>query len=181
MATSTLPRVTFETTECSRCGGTGEFSYNPLDGTRCFKCRGGKRQLTRRGAAARKAWDAVVETMARPITEVRVGDKVKTTEGWAIVESIGHGGCRYGRGDDAVESIDLRFSKIRTVFCMQPGSTAKVWSDEIYLAAVERVRKLAGATVTRARVRGGARAAGRPPGCHRAGPPLCHRPGWSSA
>src|SRR5690349_20778419 len=146
MSTSTLPRVTFETTECTRCGGSGEYSYSPMYGTRCFKCHGGKRQLSRRGAAARKAWDAVVETMARPVAEVQVGDKVKTSEGWDTVVSIGRGGCRYGK--DRVESIDLRFAKVKTTYCMEQGSTAKVWSDEIYLAAVERVRKLAGATVT---------------------------------
>lgn len=25
---------------CGRCSGTGHYSYNPLDGTRCFDCRG---------------------------------------------------------------------------------------------------------------------------------------------
>lgn len=25
---------------CSRCGGCGEYSFNPTDGTRCFKCHG---------------------------------------------------------------------------------------------------------------------------------------------
>jgi DnaJ-class molecular chaperone len=26
--------------KCSRCGGSGNYSYNPLDGTTCFKCNG---------------------------------------------------------------------------------------------------------------------------------------------
>ena len=25
---------------CSRCGGSGHYSFNPIDGTRCFKCAG---------------------------------------------------------------------------------------------------------------------------------------------
>lgn len=29
-------------TPCPRCGATGNYSYNPVDGTRCFKCRGSK-------------------------------------------------------------------------------------------------------------------------------------------
>lgn len=29
---------------CSRCGGSGQYSFNPIDGTRCFKC-GGSGQL----------------------------------------------------------------------------------------------------------------------------------------
>lgn len=32
---------------CSRCGGSGSYSYNPKDGTRCFGCGGaGKRAAT---------------------------------------------------------------------------------------------------------------------------------------
>ncbi|GHV06463.1 hypothetical protein FACS1894217_05190 [Clostridia bacterium] len=27
---------------CSRCGGSGHYSYNQIDGTRCFKCGGKK-------------------------------------------------------------------------------------------------------------------------------------------
>lgn len=27
---------------CSRCSGSGHYSYNQMDGTRCFKCRGQK-------------------------------------------------------------------------------------------------------------------------------------------
>lgn len=26
--------------KCSRCGGSGSYSYNPVDGTRCFRCGG---------------------------------------------------------------------------------------------------------------------------------------------
>ena len=29
-------------TPCPRCGATGNYSYNPMDGTRCFKCNGNK-------------------------------------------------------------------------------------------------------------------------------------------
>lgn len=32
---------------CPRCGGTGNFSYNQIDGTRCFKCGGRKYTLPR--------------------------------------------------------------------------------------------------------------------------------------
>lgn len=30
------------TVPCSRCGGTGHYSFNQMDGTRCFKCRGSR-------------------------------------------------------------------------------------------------------------------------------------------
>ena len=32
---------------CSRCDGSGEYSYHPLHGTMCFKCRGSGWQLPR--------------------------------------------------------------------------------------------------------------------------------------
>ncbi len=32
---------------CPRCGGTGHYSYNQIDGTRCFKCSGWKYILPR--------------------------------------------------------------------------------------------------------------------------------------
>lgn len=44
----------FETEVCSRCGGTGNYSYCSYYGTTCFKCRGAKVVLTKRGAAAQK-------------------------------------------------------------------------------------------------------------------------------
>ena len=30
---------------CSRCGGSGNYSYNPMDGTRCFGCGGSGKQV----------------------------------------------------------------------------------------------------------------------------------------
>lgn len=33
--------------KCPRCGGTGHFSYNHRDGTKCFKCYGKKYALPR--------------------------------------------------------------------------------------------------------------------------------------
>jgi len=32
---------------CSRCGGTGHYSFNPSDGTRCFGCSGSGTQLVK--------------------------------------------------------------------------------------------------------------------------------------
>lgn len=38
---------------CDRCGGTGEYSFNPMYGTRCFKC-GGNRCIISNSAAGWK-------------------------------------------------------------------------------------------------------------------------------
>lgn len=47
-----MATVTYETTTCTRCGGTGEFSYCQRYGTMCFKCKGKGKTLTKRGQAA---------------------------------------------------------------------------------------------------------------------------------
>lgn len=43
----------FEREICSRCGGSGRYSYNQISGDTCFKCHGHKEFLTARGLAAR--------------------------------------------------------------------------------------------------------------------------------
>lgn len=44
----------FETKTCSRCGGSGHYSYCQRFGTTCFGCGGTGTQYTKRGAAARR-------------------------------------------------------------------------------------------------------------------------------
>lgn len=68
----------FETETCTRCGGTGHFSYNQITGTTCFKCNGGRMQFTKRGAAA-SAW--LRKRLETPVSEIKVGDRVWLTLG----------------------------------------------------------------------------------------------------
>lgn len=42
----------FETETCSRCWGSGNYSYCQSHGTTCFKCLGSGKTYTKRGAAA---------------------------------------------------------------------------------------------------------------------------------
>lgn len=53
-------KIEFESAPCTRCGGTGKYLFTEHYGRVCFLCGGQKRSLTRRGAAARKAYDALV-------------------------------------------------------------------------------------------------------------------------
>lgn len=63
-----MATVTYETTTCTRCGGTGEFSYCQRFGTMCFKCKGKGKVLTKRGEAA--------ALFAKSILELKVEDAV---------------------------------------------------------------------------------------------------------
>ena len=47
-----MAKINYETETCTRCAGSGHFSYNRMTGTRCFKCGGEKITYTKRGAAA---------------------------------------------------------------------------------------------------------------------------------
>jgi hypothetical protein len=57
-------RIEFEKTECTRCGGSGEYSYNPMYGTRCFKCAGKGTHLSKSGTKAYEAWTAAKKEVA---------------------------------------------------------------------------------------------------------------------
>ena len=70
--TTTAPNLTeaFETETCGRCGGSGNYSYCPGYGTRCFKCGGKGKVYSKRGAAA-LAYGRELRTV--PANEVQVG------------------------------------------------------------------------------------------------------------
>lgn len=72
-------REGFPIVPCYRCGGTGEFSFNQVDGKRCYGCNGTGWAI-KRGRIA-KAWRAYQEAVeaARTTTwaDVRVGDVVE--------------------------------------------------------------------------------------------------------
>lgn len=64
----------FETRSCTRCGGSGRYSFNQFDGDRCFGCAGKGRMLTTRGLAA-SAWLKALRQV--PASDVKPGDIVR--------------------------------------------------------------------------------------------------------
>jgi hypothetical protein len=92
MSETTSPRLERET--CSRCGGSGHYSYCQRFGTTCFKCSGRKEVYTKKGAAAL----AYLKSLrSRPASEVKVGDQIKVTgvtmsgmvfDQWMLVREI---------------------------------------------------------------------------------------------
>lgn len=63
---------------CTRCGGTGEYSYNKIDGTRCYGCGGSGWQFKNR--KVKKAYEEFQKAQKRvrmPIAiELQPGDRV---------------------------------------------------------------------------------------------------------
>jgi len=72
----------FPIEDCNRCGGCGQFSYNDVDGTRCYGCGGSGWKLTPKGKREFKKWKAAVEAFrATKISDIKVGDQVALTVG----------------------------------------------------------------------------------------------------
>jgi len=82
-------KILFETTDCGRCGGCGEYSFNLRDGKRCFGCGGSGKVLSRAGRAARKIYDQVMEEMNVPANTVQAGDHVMYNRKWRKVHEAG--------------------------------------------------------------------------------------------
>lgn len=61
------PTKSFETKPCTRCGGSGHYSYCSTHGTRCFGCGGKGWQYTKRGAAAQAFYAASLCIPARDV------------------------------------------------------------------------------------------------------------------
>lgn len=83
-------KLRLERETCSRCGGTGHYSYCQMYGTTCFKCGGRKEVLTKRGTEAMKF---LKELRSKTAGEVKVGDTIKMGsvtmgEVWVKVEKI---------------------------------------------------------------------------------------------
>lgn len=71
-----MTTIAYEKETCGRCGGTGQYSYNQVDGSRCYGCGGTGQRLTKRGKAAKAFADTLLDL---PIDQVQVGQRVSDT------------------------------------------------------------------------------------------------------
>lgn len=85
----------FETTECGRCGGTGRYSFNLMDGDRCYGCMGSGRvfvQKHRKMAADMR--DAIRRAKECCADSLEVGNLIAVEESgewkWRRIEEIVH-------------------------------------------------------------------------------------------
>ena len=60
----------FESATCGRCGGSGNYSFNLVNGTRCFGCGGAGVKLTKRGAAAKAFY---IESQQVSVADLKPG------------------------------------------------------------------------------------------------------------
>lgn len=65
-----MASMEYEKEPCGRCGGSGRYSFNQIDGSRCYGCGGSGLRLTKRGRAAKAFADAMLDV---PVQDV--GDR----------------------------------------------------------------------------------------------------------
>ena len=46
-------QLSYDSQTCTRCAGSGHYSYNQINGTTCFGCNGSGQKDSKRGAATR--------------------------------------------------------------------------------------------------------------------------------
>lgn len=74
--------IRYERQVCTRCGGSGQFSYNAIDGSRCYGCGGSGQQLTRNGKAAKKRVAKMIDDMCTvPVSSIVAGQSVYVSVG----------------------------------------------------------------------------------------------------
>ena len=66
----TPDQTLFESAYCTRCGGSGKFSFNLMNGDRCFGCGGAGVQLTKRGKAAKAFY---IESQQVDVADLKPG------------------------------------------------------------------------------------------------------------
>lgn len=70
-------KIHYEREICSRCGGSGHYSYNPRYGTVCFKCGGSGKQLTKDARKSKQKVDEFLnEHFSKPASQIKKGDYV---------------------------------------------------------------------------------------------------------
>jgi len=117
----------FETETCSRCGGSGHYSYCQRYGTTCFRCGGRGYTLTKRGAAANSYLVGLLSKPAREIVPGMVIQQANVTMGgdvyheWYKVESV---------GPDETKQTDLRL-ELKAVKNPERGMTCYVSGDTV--------------------------------------------------
>ncbi len=131
-ATATATQTTeFERTECTRCCGTGRYSYcrtmNGIFGPEtCFKCNGHKRSLTLRGQAAHSIF---ADSLSVPSTELHPGMVVRShcNEPWAIVKEAREG--REGDGSCMINTDGSRryWFHVLTDKCSHGTTATTMW------------------------------------------------------
>lgn len=137
-------KIRYESQECSRCGGTGEYMYLRGHGSKCFACQGSCMELSPAGKRARNALEALLdERCGVSVTKIVPGDGVYLTKGsakpgWYVVETSKKGS----------EFWHIGF-KGNSSYAFQMSDSIRVYNKEaIQECAREVAKNFSGVTLT---------------------------------
>lgn len=84
MNTTTAHKLKFDTETCTRCEGKGRIAmYGHVDNGLCLKCKGSRKQYSRKGRAAFRAYDTALESrLGKTAGDLVVGDVVLDDRGY---------------------------------------------------------------------------------------------------
>jgi hypothetical protein len=132
-------KMGFEIQTCTRCGGSGQYSYCQSYGTTCFKCSGRKVCFTAKGAAASAFYS---ESLQVPAGSLAVGDLIqiedffKQVKYFAPITAIGISDSKRLMPDGTWESIGLAITTEHAKYgqsgyhCPAETMIRKGWSAE---------------------------------------------------
>lgn len=161
-APTTRTSLKFETTMCGRCGGSGQYSYCQMYGTRCFGCGGSGIVLSRNGKRAKaKAAELLAAATTILADALVVGSQYRTTDlagrkVWATVltvpvhDSEPSGWSQVGnvRTDNYAIRFDAKIGKHEVGVTLWKGSKVERRpTTEEWATVVESVRSMKGCEV----------------------------------
>ena len=116
----------FESVTCTRCGGTGKYSWNRIELDRCRKCIGCGWCFTKRGQAA---WEYYLASQNVLASELEAGmfiwDTIKNNR-WVRIESVKASEAIWN--DRAIPTMEIKTS--RGTHCIFQENTVRAIKNE---------------------------------------------------
>ena len=121
--TATTTQPLFESVTCSRCGGSGHYSYCQRFGTICFKCGGRQVVFTKRGAVAQEFFTRLCSKRA---DELVVGvDKIKEETGKFY--TVTFTGIKNDGSGQIIDGVVVPYYRVETAYCSHGTSPERVF------------------------------------------------------
>lgn len=155
-------KITYALTDCSRCGGSGHYSWCQRFGDTCFKCQGRGTMISKAGAEAKALVDAWAEEhMTVPASSLVPGQRVILNDRRAtlaeVQTTLGYGGGKSKIGTEGSDTYAEWWTLGKTILRTKAGAGQQgaahrpvrlAWTGETLQAAAQLLDGHPGATVT---------------------------------
>ena len=129
-----MSKLLFESQPCTRCHGSGKYSYNQRHGTVCYGCGGKGDQLTKRGSEAQRYFRELSMVL---VEDLKIGDSIRTnnvTHGGdvfthvTIITGIDHDGpvAICNNVEHTITTVSLKSKYGETVWYTSPSNNVEL-------------------------------------------------------